>query len=109
MSNKSSPIPRSTTDCRDRIADRYDASFAMCQSDLFSIMRLACVYLAMRKAMEDSAVLSKFTFYNNISIATSGCSCNNILIEWKGYKYDDSEKIDYSTNSSHSFWATLHN
>ena len=37
MSNRSSPIPKRTTDCKESIADKYDANFKSVRSHVIQI------------------------------------------------------------------------
>jgi len=65
-------MPKRTTDCKDRIAERYDASFKRGQS-VWSFLAIneLCSYLIMGKSMEDSTILGVLGFYDEFLIATT--------------------------------------
>ena len=90
ISNKSSPKPRRTIDWRDRIADRYEASY------IGDMLRMCLVsqnagtsYLAMREAVEEPAGVALFCLSNQVSITSSGSGRDNILVKRKGNESDD--------------------
>jgi len=65
-------MPKRTTDCKERIAERYDASLKRDQSvPLYYAKVVLYSYLAMRKSVEDSTVLNVLTFHHNFSVAPS--------------------------------------
>lgn len=90
ISNKSSPKPRRTIDWRDKMADKYDASYNRNRSTKRPASQDAGTsYLAMRKAVEEPAGVDLLCLSNQVSVASSGSGRDNVLVERKGNESDD--------------------
>ncbi len=103
MSNKSSPMPKRTTDCRDKIADRYDASLKRDKVSHRQLPSVAeCSDLVVWKAVQAPTHLTNMVFDDEVFIASTRGSGHYVLIKWERYEYDYREEIDYSAYSPHS-------
>lgn len=72
MSNKSSPMPKRTTDCRDKIAERYDANLTRNRVSHLSLLEVALFSdLVMWKAMQTPTRFDKLAFYDEFFIASA--------------------------------------
>ena len=105
MSKRSSPIPKSTTDCKESIADKYDANFKNVRSYVTHILLRRSAYLVVREFMQDPTSIDLLVFHHKFSITSSRCSRHNIFVEWEWNKYNNHKKIDNSANGAHIFRA----
>ena len=72
MSNKSSPMPNRTTDCKDNIADRYDANLKRVRVSHLQLLNVALFSdLVMWKAMQTPAGFDKLAFDDNFFVASA--------------------------------------
>lgn len=72
MSNKSSPMPNRTTDCRDKIAERYDANLNRHRVSHLQILDIALVSdLVVWKAMQNPTRFDRLAFNDDLLIASA--------------------------------------
>ena len=105
MSNRSSPIPKRTTDCKESIADKYDANLRVLGLLWSRFVFHRRAYLVVWEFMQDSTSIELLSFHHEVSVTSSRCSRHNVFVEWKWNKYNDYKKIDNSANGAHIFRA----
>ena len=105
MSKRSSPIPKRTTDCKESIADKYDASFQSIRSYIIQIHFAKTAYLVVWEFMQDPTSIDLLVFHHKLSITSSRCSRHNVFVEREWNKYNNHKKIDNSANGAHIFRA----